>query len=64
MNDRIANALNTGGNYDQAFTNLCTIGAANYSQRITTVRNTINKLLADGTFKKKYDRVTNSFVDF
>jgi len=63
MNDRIANALNTNGNYDIAFTNLCSIGSANYSQRITTVRNTINSLLKDGIFNKKYDSASNSFVE-
>jgi hypothetical protein len=63
MNDRIANALNTNGNYNLAFANLCTIGAANYSQRINTVRATINKMLVDGTFNKKYDSASNSFVD-
>ena len=63
LNDRIANALNTSGNYDLAFTNLCSIGAANYSQRITTVRSTINSLLTAGIFNKKYDKATNSFVD-
>ena len=62
-NDRIANALNTGGNYNLAFTNLCSIGAANYNQRITTVRNTINGLIATGIFNKKYDSGTNSFID-
>jgi hypothetical protein len=63
LNDRIASALNTNGNYDQAFTNLCSIGSANYSQRITTVRSTINGLLTAGIFNKKYDSATNSFVD-
>jgi len=53
LNDRIANAINTNGNYDQAFTNLCSIGAANYSQRITTVRSTINSLSTTGIFNKK-----------
>jgi hypothetical protein len=62
-NDRIANALNTNGNYNQAFTNLCTIGSANYSQRIATVRNTINSLLNTGIFNKKYDSSSNSFTD-
>jgi hypothetical protein len=62
MNDRIANALNTNGNYDLAFNNLCSIGTANYSQRISTVRSTINSLLTSGTFNKKYDSATNSFV--
>ena len=63
MNDRIANALSTNGNFDRAFANLCTIGAVNYAQRITTVRNTINSLLTAGIFNKKYDSVTNAFVD-
>lgn len=63
MNDRIANALNTNGNYNLAFTNLCSIGAANYSQRINTVKATINKMLVDGTFNKKYDSASHSFVD-
>lgn len=62
-NDRIANALNTGANYNRAFTNLCSIGAANYSQRITTVKNTINALLAQGIFNKKYDSASNTFVN-
>jgi hypothetical protein len=62
-NHEIANALNTNGNYDLAFANLCTVGAAKYITRITTVRNTINSLLASGRFNKKYDSATNSFVD-
>lgn len=61
-NDRIALALNTGGNYDKAFANLCTIGAANYQERITTVRNTINKLIADGQFNKVYHAASGEFV--
>jgi len=63
MNNQIANALNTNGNYDLAFTNLCAIGGTNYASRVTTVQNTINSLLAAGIFNKKYDSVTNSFVD-
>lgn len=63
LNDRIANALNTNGNYNLAFTNLCSIGVANYSQRITTVRNTINGLLTAGIFNKKFDSASNSFVN-
>jgi hypothetical protein len=62
-NDRIAAALNTNGNYNLAFTNLCSIGAANYRQRVTTVRNTINSMLTTGIFNKKYDSATNSFFD-
>ena len=63
MNDRIANALNTGGNYDRAFSNLCSIGFTNYSQRINTVRNKINGYLSNGVFNKIYDSTTNSFVN-
>jgi len=62
-NDIIANAINTNGNHDLSFTNLCSIGAANYGQRITTVSNTINSLLTSGIFNKKYDSASNSFVD-
>lgn len=62
-NDRIAGAMNTNGNHALSFTNLCSIGAANYSQRINTVRSTINSLLASGIFNKKYDSAGNTFVD-
>ena len=62
-NDAIANALNTNGDYDLAFKNLCTIGGATYSPRIATVSNTINSLLTNGIFNKKYDSASNSFVD-
>lgn len=61
-NDRIANAINTNGNYELAFRNLLSIGAANYSQRITTVKNTIASLQSAGIFNKVYDSATNSFV--
>lgn len=62
-NDRIANALNTDGNYDRAFINLCSIGEANCADRIKTLRSTINSLLNAGTFNKKYVSATNSFAD-
>ena len=62
-NDRIAAALDTNGDYDKAYQNLLTIGDANYSERIKTVKNTINKLLEEGIFKKKYQRENNEFVD-
>ena len=61
-NDRIANALNTNGDYQKAFANLCTIGSANYQSRITTVRNTIKSLQQQGLFSKKYDAKTGEFV--
>lgn len=62
-NDRIAHALNTNGDYDKAFENLCTIGEVNYKSRIDTVRSTLKKLLNDGAFHKKYEKASNSFVD-
>jgi len=62
-NDRIANALNTNGNYERAFSNLCSIGEVNYAVRIKTLRNTIQGLLNSGIFNKKYDSATNSFTD-
>ena len=61
-NDRIALALNTNGNYAKAFSNLCTIGNTNYQTRITTVRNTITKLTAQGNFGKVYDPKKGEFV--
>lgn len=62
-NDAIANALNTNGDYELAFKNLCTIGGVNYSSRIATVSNSINGLVTAGIFNKKYDSVSNSFID-
>lgn len=61
-NDRIAHALDTGGDYERAFRNLCTIGAVNYQARINTVKNTIRELEDAGLFGKKYEAATNSFV--
>ena len=60
--DRIALALNTNGNYDKAFSNLCTIGNVNYQSRINTVRNTIKKLSDLGKFSMKYNARTGEFV--
>lgn len=62
-NDRIANALNTGGDFEKAYNNLCTIGAANYQTRIDTVRKTIKALENAGLFNKKYNSANNSFVN-
>lgn len=62
-NDRIALALNTGGNYDRAYTNLLTIGNTNYAERINTVRSTINSLLAAGLFDKKWSTAKGDFVN-
>jgi hypothetical protein len=61
--DLIIKALNTQGNHDLSFTNLCSLGTASYGPRIETVRNSINSLLATGIFNKKYDSTSNSFVN-
>jgi len=61
--DRIALALNTNGNYDKAFANLCTIGNTNYQSRINTVRSTIKKLTDLGKFSMKYDANSGEFVN-
>lgn len=62
MNDRIAAAINTGGDYDKAYKNLMLIGNTNYAERIKTVDKTISDLIKQGIFNKKYNRATNSFV--
>jgi hypothetical protein len=62
-NDRIANALNTGGDFEKAFNNLCTIGETNYKPRIDTVKKTIKTLEIAGQFNKKYKRAGNTFVN-
>jgi hypothetical protein len=60
--DRIALALNTNGNYEKAFSNLCTIGNTNYQTRINTVRGTIKKLTDMGQFSMKYDAGSGEFI--
>jgi hypothetical protein len=60
--DRIAYAINTGGNYNLAYDNLCTVGEKHYQSRIESLKVIITKLLADGTFAKKYDSAMNAFV--
>lgn len=60
--DRIALALNTNGNYEKAFSNLCTIGNTNYQTRINTVRSTIKKLTDLRKFSMKYNAATGEFV--
>jgi len=61
--DAIIKALNTNGNYELAFNNLCSLGVPGFAERVNVVRNTINSLLASGIFNKKYDSAINSFVD-
>jgi hypothetical protein len=62
-NDRIAFALNTNGNFEKAFSNLCTIGEVNFQSRIDTVRKTIRELSTSGNWNKRYRAETNTFVD-
>jgi hypothetical protein len=62
-NDRIAFALNTNNDFEEAFSNLCTIGEVNYQSRINTVRRTIEELSQDGSFNKRYHRATNNFIN-
>jgi hypothetical protein len=60
--DRIAYAINTGGNYNLAYENLCTVGDKHYQSRIDTLKAIISTLEGNGIFKKKYDSATNTFV--
>ncbi|OFY65765.1 MAG: hypothetical protein A3H98_10480 [Bacteroidetes bacterium RIFCSPLOWO2_02_FULL_36_8] len=62
-NDRIAAALNTGGDFEVAYRNLLTIGDTNYAERIKTIDSTISELQAKGLFSKKYNASDNSFID-
>lgn len=60
--DRIAYAMNTGGNYEQAYENLCTIGDKHYQPRIDSLKVIISKLVNNGIFERKYDSTTNRFI--
>jgi hypothetical protein len=60
--DRIAYAINTGGNYNLAYENLCTVGDKHYQSRIDTLKAIISTLEGNGIFKKKYDSATNTFI--
>jgi hypothetical protein len=62
LNDRIAAALHTNGDYEKAYNNLCAIGQAKYQTRISTVKNAIKKLSGQGLFQMKYDSQSESFV--
>lgn len=62
MNDRIALALNTNGNFEKAFSNLCSIGEVNYKPRITIVRSTLSKLVSTGNFNKVYNSQKGEFI--
>lgn len=60
--DRISYAIDTNGDYQRAYNNLCRIGEVKYSTRINTVKGVISKLERDGIFNKRYDSVSNSFL--
>ena len=60
--DRIAAALNTNGNWNQAYLNLLRIGETNYAERISVVKRKINEALSVGVFMKTYDAGSNTFV--
>lgn len=60
--DRIANALDTNGNFEKAYLNLCSIGEINYSERINALKKIIRTMETGGIFNKSYNANTNSFV--
>jgi hypothetical protein len=60
--DRIAYAINTGGNYEQAYENLCTVGDKHYQSRIDSLKAVISNLVSKGVFERKYDSATNTFI--
>ncbi|GAB3573345.1 hypothetical protein [Hymenobacter daeguensis] len=59
---RMAAALDTGGNWERAYTNLLTVGAANYAERITALKRKIAEGVSSGVFNKTYDAAHNTFV--
>lgn len=60
--DRIGYALDTNGNFEKAFINLCSIGEVNYSERINTLKKSIKILETSGIFNRFYRASSNSFV--
>lgn len=59
---QIINALNTGGNFETAYTRLLQLGQPLYAPRISTVRTVIKNLIDAGIFRRKYKKSTNAFV--
>lgn len=59
--DRIAYAIDTGGDYEKAYENLCTVGDKHYPTRINGLKVIISKFLANGIFARNYDSSTNAF---
>jgi hypothetical protein len=61
-NPQIVTALNTGGNFEKAYSNLLQLGQPLYANRIATVKNAISRLTTVGKFSKTYDETSNEFV--
>ena len=59
---RMAAALDTGGNWERAYTNLLTIGAVNYAERIGALKRKIAEGVSLGVLNKTYDAAHNAFV--
>lgn len=59
---QIINALNTNGNFEQAYTKLLQLGQPLYASRINTIRAVIKNLIDTGKFGKKYKIATGDFV--
>jgi len=59
---QIINALDTGGNFETAYTRLLQLGQPLYPSRISTVRAAIKNLTDAGVFGKKYKLAKNDFV--
>ena len=60
--DRIASALNTNGNWDQAYNNLLQIGSVNYASRISSLKKKITEGLSTGILNKVYQSGNNTFA--
>lgn len=60
--DRIAAALDTGGNWNQAYANLLEIGVVHYAERINALKSKIGAAVSTGVFNKTYNAGTGTFV--
>lgn len=59
---QIISALNTGGNFESAYTKLLQLGQPLYASRTSTVRGVIKTLTDAGLFNKKYKLSKGDFV--
>jgi hypothetical protein len=58
----IKSAIDTGGNYEQAWNNLCQIGIGDYEERIRGLKKVVSDLTAAGKLNVVYNSSSNSFV--